>query len=546
VARVAGALVPALLLAPAGCWREDGQAESAALFEAMPQDLAAMECGRPGCATILESVGGGAALFDADGDGDVDLLLVIPGPYPAPGAEGGRTSRLYRNDGGRFVDVTAGSGVDLPGFCGSAAVADVDGDGLRDVYVTRLGGNALLRNLGGCRFEELPEAAGAAAGGWSSSALFVDIDRDGDMDLYVANYVVFDPARPPLHAQDGRLCVWMGVPVFCGPQGLQAEPDRFYLNEGGRFTEATAERGFAARASFGLGVVDGDWNADGWPDVYVTNDSMPNFLFLSRGDGTVRESGVLAGAALSARGHERAGMGIAVGDCTGDGEEELLVTNFSLESTSFYVNRGRGRFCELGDASGLGGPSRMLLGWGSAFLDADLDGDLDAVTANGHVYPQADNPDTGTRFEQPDMLWLNDGQGHFAVARWPGEAPAVSRALAAGDIDDDGATDLVITRLHGPPAVWRGQADGRRSVRVRLVGGPGNPDACGAVLRLRDARGERTWRVRSAGGFQACNDPRPVLAWRGPAELEVAFPGGRTERRAVPAPGVLTVAENGP
>src|SRR5262245_37733493 len=165
----------------------------------MPQDLAAMECGRPGCATILESLGGGAALFDADGDGDVDLLLVVPGPYPAPGEEGGRTSRLYRNDGGRFVDVTAGSGVDLPGFCCGAAVADVDGDGLRDVYVTRFGGNALLRNVGGCRFEAVPDAAGAAAGGFSSSALFVDIDRDGDMDLYVANYVIFDPARPPMH-----------------------------------------------------------------------------------------------------------------------------------------------------------------------------------------------------------------------------------------------------------------------------------------------------------------------------------------------------------
>jgi len=520
--------------------RHAAGAPRAALFEPMPQDLASMACGRPEGPTILEVNGGGLALFDADGDGDMDLLLVIPGPFPATGVATGRTSRLYRNDGGRLVDVTEGSGVDLPGFCNGVAVADVDGDGRRDLYVTRWGGNALLRNLGDCRFEEVPDAAGAAGGArdWSTSALFVDIDRDGDMDLYVANYLDFDPDHPPMHGQDGRQCLWQNLPVMCGPQGLSPQAHRFWRNDGGRFTEATAEAGFGAPASFGLGAIDGDWNGDGWPDVFASNDSMPNLLFLSRGDGTVREAGLLSGAALNARGRETAGMGIASGDSDGDGDEDIVVTTFSLEPTEFFVNRG-GRFSDDADALGVGAPSRMMLGWGAAFADLDLDGDLDLLTANGHVYPQADTPGTGTSYAQPTQLWLNDGGGRFAVTPWAGDAPAVSRALALGDLDDDGVPDLVIARLRGPPAVWRGAADPARALQVRVAGPPGNPDGCGTVLRLKDARGERWWRVRTSGGYQAACDPRATFAWRGPATLEATFPDGRTTSRAVEAPGKL-------
>jgi hypothetical protein len=294
-------------------------------------------------------------------------------------------------------------------------------------------------------------------------------------------------------------------------------------------------------AAYGLGVLDGDWNGDGWPDLYVTNDSMPNHLYLGRGDGTLREAGVLSGAALSAHGREQAGMGIAAGDLQGDGREDLMVTNFSGDANSVYMNEGLGMFRDLADPSGLGGPSRALLGWGVAFLDADLDGDLDVLAANGHVYVQADAPGTDTSYAQPDRLWLNDGRGRFAAAAWPGDAPAVSRALAAGDLDDDGALDVVVLRRHGAPLAWRGTADGRRALRVALQGPPGNPDGCGATLRWRDGQGERLHRVRASAGYQACADPRASFAWRGPGELVVSLPDGRELRRAVEAPGLLRV-----
>ncbi len=520
--------------------------DGAALFEPWAQDLAPMVCGRPEGPTILEVNGGGVALFDADGDVDVDLLLVIPGRYPAGDGATGGTNRLYRNDGGSFTDVTAGSGVDVPGWCNGAAVADVDSDGRLDVYLTRLGPNVLLANAGGCRFEAVPDAAGAAGDGWSTTALFVDTDRDGDMDLYVARYLDFDPEHPPLHGVDGRQCLWMNLPVMCGPQGLPPQADRFYRNDGGRFVEATAAAGFTAPASYGLGAIDGDWNGDGWPDVFVSNDSMPNLLFLSRGDGTVREAGLLAGAALSARGREVAGMGIASGDADADGDEDLVVTTFSLEPDVFYVNRGDGHFADEADPAGLGAPSRMLLGWGAAFGDFDLDGDLDLLTANGHVYPQADAPGTGTSYSQPNQLWRNDGRGHFALAHWPGGPPAVSRALALGDIDGDGVSDVVITRLAGPPEVLRGTADAARSLAIRLAGPPGNPDGCGSVLRLRDAGGERVWRVRSAGGYQAACDSRAVFAWRGAATLDVVLPDGRRLRREISAPGPVVIPIEAP
>jgi len=531
-----------------GASRDDsGSSVAAGYFAADPEPLAAMQCGRPECPTILEVNGGGAALFDADGDGDMDLLLVSPGAYPARGARVGGTNRLYRNDGGQLTDVTAGSGVDVAAYCNGVAVGDVDGDGRRDLYLTCLGSNILLHNDGELRFTAVPDAAGAAAAAagaaadsWSTSALFVDIDRDGDLDLYVTRYLDFDPDDPPLHGRNGKSCLWLDMPVMCGPQGLPPQADVFFLNEGGRFRDATAERGFGAAPSYGLGVIDGDWNGDGWPDLYVSNDSMPNFLFLGQGDGSVRESGVLGGAALSSRGREQAGMGIAAGDTDGDGDEDLLVTNFSLEPNAFYVNLGNGRFADMADPMGLGGPSRMMLGWGALFADVDLDGDLDLITANGHVYPQADAPNTGTAYAQPDMLYLNDGQGRFTVAHWPGERPAVSRALAAGDLDDDGVTDVVITRLHGPPAVWRGTAEGP-VLTVSVKGRPGNPDGCGTDVVLKDETGSRRARVRTSAGFQSSSDPRLRFAWRGPATLTLTFPDGRTQEQRVESPGTVVV-----
>ncbi|MHC4845270.1 MAG: FG-GAP-like repeat-containing protein, partial [Planctomycetota bacterium] len=228
-------------------------------------------------------------------------------------------------------------------------------------------------------------------------------------------------------------------------------------------------------------------------------------------------------------------------DADGDGDEDLLVTNFSLEPNAFYVNEGGGVFNDQSDAAGLGGPSRPMLGWGTVFLDADLDGALDLVAANGHVYSQADREGTGTSFAQPDMLWFGNGGGHFREAPWAGDVPAVSRALAAGDLDDDGLPDLVITRLFGAPSVLRGTTDASRALQVRVVGRPGNPDGVGTTLRLVDGAGTQVRRVRVSAGYQACSDPRPVFAYRGPATLEVVFPDGSATTVEVTGPGRVAV-----
>lgn len=521
----------------------DGSAATAGptWFEAASAPDAVIACGNTSGAMILDTIGGGVGLFDADDDGDQDLLYVDPGPYPTETDHGG-TNRLFRNDDGTFTDVTATSGVDVGGFCNGVAVADVDGDGTRDLYLTRLGPNVLLRNAGGLRFEPVEAAGGAAGDDWSASAAFVDLDVDGDMDLYVVNYVVFDPADPPRHGVDGRTCLWREQVVSCGPQGLGVPPDRYYRNDDGRFTDASEAAGFAdVTPGYGLGVIDGDFDENGWPDVYVTNDSTPNFLFLNRGDGTVEEKGVLSGAALSAHGKEQAGMGLAVGDSNRDGHEDLFVTNFSNDENSLYLGEGDGWFKDEAVRTGLGVSSRPLLGWGAAFVDVDLDADQDLIALNGHVYPEADLPGTETSYAQPDRLWINDGTGRFAVTPWPGDEPHVSRTLAVGDLDGDRVTDLVVVPLEGRPWIWRGTADATRALQVVVAGPDGNPDGCGAVIVYVSAAGRQHRRIRTNGGFQAACDPRPVFAWTGAGTLEVRFPGGDSRSIPVDGPGTVRI-----
>ena len=527
---------------PANDSQETEQSPSLALFVRTAVDFGELHSGRADGQTILEVNGGGLALFDGDGDGDLDVLIVDPGAYPESSAVIGGTNRLYRNDGDwHFTDVTAGSGVDVARFCNGVTVGDVDSDGDRDLYLTCYGPNVLLLNEGELRFVEAPQAGGAAGDAWSTSAVFIDIERDGDPDLYVVNYLAFDADDPPLHGERGRTCTWKGQPVMCGPQGLPPQADRFYRNDNGRFVEVTNEHGLTAPSSYGLGVLDGDFNGDGWPDLYVSNDSMGNFLFLSRGDGILGEAGLLSGAAVSARGLEQAGMGLAAGDIDGDGDEDLLVTNFSMEPNALYVNDGRGSFRDGADAAGIGGPSRRLLGWGVALLDVDGDGDLDALAANGHVYSQADGEGTDTSYAQPDSLLINNGQGRFSPTPWLGDAALVSRALARGDLNNDGHIDLVILQRSGRPQVWAGTGANVPTLQVDLEGPLGNPDGVGAQVTFTDGLGARSLRVRCSGGYQAVGDPRPVFAWRGPGRLQVTFPDGSTSAQPVTAAGRLLV-----
>ncbi len=428
--------------------------------------------GRAGAAKgwMLECVGAGLALFDADGDGDLDLYFpqgggVDEAGVPEADPEG---DQLYLNDGrARFSRATTG---ELGrGFAFGVCAADVDADGDEDLFVACLGANRLLLNDGHGRFTPAPDAGGLAGGArdWSVAAAFADADGDGDLDAYVVNYLAHDLSHPQLGGPSR--CRWLGCVVPCGPRGLDAQADRFFLNDGtGRFTEAGDACGLGQVApAYGFQASWTDADGDGDPDLFVANDTLPNFLFENLGpapDGRprFREVALRAGVALSDVGREQAGMGVAAGDVDGDGGIDLFLTNFSQEPNTLYRNAstvGSGPlYFDETARSGLAWPSYFDLAWGASFLDADLDGDLDLYVANGHVYPQVDGCELSRiEYAQRDRLFENAGGGVFLDAsERAGEGLRLrlpSRGCAAGDLDGDGDLDLVVTTLDGPPVL---------------------------------------------------------------------------------------------
>jgi enediyne biosynthesis protein E4 len=493
------------------------------------------ESGDPEKRTILSSLGGGAALFDYDGDADLDVYLVRKG-----------ANQLYRNSGGfRFENVTEDAGVSATGWSIGCAAADFDNDGLADLYVTRIGPDVLYRSRGDGTFEDVSSILGGGTEGFGASAAFFDAEGDGDLDLYVANYVAPDQTFP--EPGTDPTCQWLGLAVMCGPRGLVGQKDVFYRNEGLRFVEASEENGLDdSIQAYGIGVVSSDYDADRDADLYVANDTNPNFLFRNDGEGRFEEVGLLSGAAYSGAGATQAGMGVDFGDANGDGHLDIFVTNFSHETNTLYVGSSSGLFTDETEEVGLSTPSLGPLGWGTRFVDLDNDGDEDLFVANGHVYPGVESVDATTSYRQQNQIFLNDGRGSFTEAAWSAEAKS-NRGAAFGDLDRDGDPDVVVSAIDGRPSILRNDfAVGARFIGLVLVGRESNRDGAGARVHLRSASRAQVKEAHASGSVLSSNDPRLLFglgASKDP-EIEVRWPSGAQLRLgAVPVDRYVVVVE---
>jgi hypothetical protein len=544
VPRTASRLTAAALLACSvlGAPRAAPAAATSLRFAPVPQsagiDLAMTSGAMPG-REILEVNGGGIALLDFDDDGDLDVFLANGATLEDP--EHGPGSRLYRNRGdGTFEDATGRVGLALSRWAMGAAVGDYDGDGWDDLYVTCYGPDVLLRNEagadGGRRFADVSRQAGIADERWGTSAAFADLDLDGDLDLYVVNYLAFDPANPPARA--GKR--FRGVPVMAGPRGLPAEPDLLYENLGdGRFRDSTRRAGCHVETGldYGLTLRIADFDGDLRPDVFVGNDSTADQLFRNRGGLAFEDVAVAAGVAANGAGTTQATMGIGITDADGNGTPDLFLTVFSDDTNTLHLNLGDGFFDDRSAQLGLAAASRPYLGWGCGFYDFDLDGDEDLYIANGHVYPEMDDPRVGGAWGERPLVFERRG-ARFEVAAcedaWC-DRPYHGRATAFGDLDGDRDVDVLMTTLNGPVVALRNEAPARRSLLVRLDGPPGNRRAIGSSVEVTTQAGtQRRW-VTGGGSFQSIDAPEAAFGFGDAGvplrvTLRVRWPDGRVRR----------------
>ncbi|MGO9470139.1 MAG: FG-GAP-like repeat-containing protein [Isosphaeraceae bacterium] len=497
--------------------------------------------GRSRLSQIPETMAGGVGLFDYDGDGWLDVYVVQGGVFPPRPDHPNTGDRLFRNRGdGTFEDARDRSGISRMkrGFGLGVTVGDIDNDGHPDLFITRWRAYALLRNRGDGTFEDVTDRAGL--GGerdWPSSAAFADLDNDGDLDLYVCHYLVWDANHPTLCPRKRRAAANERVDpeqqyTYCNPRSFAALSDHLFRNDGGRFVDVTKEAGIVDPNGRGLGVVAADLDEDGRVDLFVANDTTANYLWHNLGGLKFEEAGVASGIACNADGAFQAGMGTACGDLDGDGLPDLLVTNFYGESTTFFQNLGSGAFTDQTVAIGLAAPSRFLLGFGIALLDADNDGRLDLATANGHVNDDRPN----YPYQMPASLFLGGKGGRLtdvtAAAGEPWTVPRVARGLAVGDLDNDGRIDVVLLPELSPLGYFHNQTKAGHAVAFELEGTRSNRDAIGAVVTLTAAgRRRRAWRY-GGGSYQSASGPRIDFGLGDDRidQVEVGWPSGRVDR----------------
>jgi hypothetical protein len=524
--------------------------------------------GATGEKLLPETMGAGAAFFDADGDGDADLLLVNGNRWPwdtqGPASPG---CALYRNDtptGGaiRFTDISAGSGLETPFYGMGAAVGDYDNDGKPDVLITAVGGAHLFHNEGGGHFKDVTATAGVGGSPdeWSTAATWFDLDNDGDLDVFVASYVNWSRA---IDAEVGYK-IDGSTRAYGPPMNFQGSFPHLYRNDGGgRFTDISKEGGVQVTnpstgvpAAKSLGVVAVDFNTDGFTDLIVANDTVQNFVFENQRDGHFKEVGALTGIAFDSYGNTRGAMGIDAARFTDDGKLGIAIGNFANEMTALYVGgTTAGLFTDESISWGIGPTSRLPLKFGVMFFDWDLDGRLDLVSINGHLEEEITKVQASQKYRQPAQLFWNAGAAGF-VPVGPEQAgsalftPIVGRGCAQADLDGDGDEDLLFTQTGGAPLLLRNARPiDRRWVRLKLVGTRANRDALGATVQLK-AGGKTQWRTVTANRGYLSSSALPITFGLGEAtgveSIEVVWPGGQRQSVPAPQPGTVTEVRQAP
>lgn len=494
-------------------------------------------CGSIAKNYLVECAGSGVALFDYNHDGLLDVFFLNGSTFEIldDGHLPRTSSRLFRNNGdGTFTDVTRPSGLVNDGWGMGVAVADFDNDGHPDVFITNFGPNRLFHNNGNGTFSDVTQDAGVEGGNWSTGCAWGDYDRDGRLDLYVARYVDFHRATIPRPGANDY-CLYHGVPVACGPLGLPGLADLFYHNEGnGKFREVSRETGVMdTDKAYGWSAAWCDFDNDGWPDIFVANDSMPNYLWHNNGNGTFEEIGMTAGCAVSADGRPQSSMGIALGDYDNDGWMDMLVTTFSEDYKTLFHNV-KGNFDDVSLQAGLGVTTFKNLAWGTGFIDYDNDGWKDIFIANGHIYPQAD--EAGNHYFQNNQLFHNLRNGRFALL--PDSESGFTKALSSrgaawGDLDNDGAIEIVVNNIGHHPFLYSPRQHGGRSwTRIRLTGTRSNRDAIGARVRVTANGTAQTDEVRSGESYVSTCDLRLHFGLGDSTvveRVEIRWPSGLTE-----------------
>jgi hypothetical protein len=505
---------------------------------------------------IIESTGGGVGFMDCDNDGKLDILMVGGSNVDRYRQNGGDPMiRLFHQDGDlHFSDITEKAGLTRKGWGMAVSVMDFDNDGWQDIYVSGYGGNVLYRNLGNCKFEDVTEKTGLRAGGYSMGAAWADYDRSGYVSVFVPRYLDFDMNKLPTYDAENKGCEFRGISMECARRGHSGQSDFLFHNRGdGTFEDVSKKAGVDDPGTYlGMQGIWADYDNDGWPDLYVTNDGGPNYLYHNKHDGTFEDVGLLSGASLSLTGIERAGMGVDIGDFDRDGKLDIYVTNYTEETDALFWNQGDKGFVDIADSAGIARATYFWVGWGVGFIDVDNSGWPDIFVSHGHVYPQMDIIKGGAPYKEPVELFRNNRNHTFSdITSLAGldKLPLLSRrGVAFGDVNNDGKTDILMLNVAGPPTLLINRTEnGSHAVLFKLTGSKSNKAAIGARVTLQAGGITQIDEVRSGGSYLSQNDLRlhfglgkKTVA----STVEISWPSGNKESfHDLPADVIYTIVE---